>query len=177
MDFNLAAFLGKCSREASERHLHARHRAFDNRLLLDAEARGIPMRVLTPRVEAVEKLIRVVFNGVTIAETTHAQRVLETSHPPVYYLPPDGVRMKYLLPTTRQTVCEFKGAATYWTLKVDDRFVPNAAWSYEQPLPDGPPIAGLVAFWDEKVDVIFDGAPRGRAGGEIADAMRDEFGV
>jgi energy-coupling factor transporter ATP-binding protein EcfA2 len=52
IDFNLAAFLSKCSREASERHLHARHKAFDNRLLLEAETHGIPMRVMSPRVEA-----------------------------------------------------------------------------------------------------------------------------
>ena len=110
-----------------------------------------------PRVEPVDQPIRVVFNGVTIAETNHAQRVLETSHPPVYYIPPDEVRMKYLLPTTRQTVCEFKGAATYWTIKVEDKMSPNAAWSYEQPWPGYESLARHVAFYANRVDACYVG--------------------
>ena len=105
-----------------------------------------------PRVEPVDKLIRVIFNGVTIAETQHAQRVLETSHPPVYYLPPESVRTKYLLPTTQQTVCEFKGAARYWALQVGERLSPNAAWSYDQPWPGYEAIRGCFAFYAGRVD-------------------------
>src|SRR5262249_1023496 len=104
-----------------------------------------------PRVEPVDQSIRVVFNGVTIPESRRALRVLETSHPPVYYLPPDGVRMKYLLPTTRHTVCEFKGSATYWTIKVEDKLSPNAAWSYEQPWEGYEALQSHVAFYASRV--------------------------
>ena len=57
--------------------------------------------------------IQVVFNGLTIADTRRAKRVLETSHPPVYYIPPEDVKMEYLTPTRHTTFCEFKGAAAY----------------------------------------------------------------
>jgi uncharacterized protein (DUF427 family) len=110
-----------------------------------------------PRVEPVSERIRVVFNGVTIAETTRAQRVLETSHPPVYYIPPDSVRMRYLLPTTRQTVCEFKGAATYWAIKVGDRLSQNAAWSYEQPWAGYESLQSHIAFYANRVDECYVG--------------------
>jgi uncharacterized protein (DUF427 family) len=66
-----------------------------------------------PRVEPVPELIRVVFNGVEIARTTSAYRVLETSHPPTYYIPQADVAMQYLQPTTQRSFCEFKGAASY----------------------------------------------------------------
>ena len=110
-----------------------------------------------PRVEAVDQPIRVIFNGVTIAESTHAQRVLETSHPPVYYLPPEDIRMEYLRPTARHTSCEFKGAASYWTIKVGERVSENAGWSYETPQPGYESLKGSIAFYANKVDACFVG--------------------
>ena len=64
-----------------------------------------------PRVEASQQLVRVEFAGEVIAETTRAYRVLETSHPPVYYIPPEDVRSEFLRPSRRHTYCEFKGEA------------------------------------------------------------------
>ncbi len=113
-----------------------------------------------PRVEPVDALIRVIFNGVTIAETTRAQRVLETSHPPVYYVPRESVRTKYLLPTIRQTGCEFKGIASYWSLTVEERRSQNAAWSYEDPLPGYASIRGHLAFYANRVDECYVGDER-----------------
>ena len=78
-----------------------------------------------------------------------------------------------LVPTDQRSYCPYKGEASYWSVGGHE----NIAWSYEDPLPDGPLIQGLVAFWDERVDVFVDGVPRGRATGDIADAMRDEFGA
>lgn len=110
-----------------------------------------------PRVEPVKQRLRVIFNGVTIAETTHAQRVLETSHPPVYYLPLEDVRMAYLSPTARHTFCEFKGAASYWTLKVGDRVSENVGWSYQQPQAGYEAIKDHIAFYASRVDECYVG--------------------
>ena len=86
-----------------------------------------------PRVEKSNKTVRIVFNGETIAETNRAYRVLETSHPPAYYIPLEDVKQEFLQKTQRQTFCEFKGAASYWTVKVGDKSAANAAWTYENP--------------------------------------------
>lgn len=110
-----------------------------------------------PRVEPTGKRIRVVFNGETIADTTRALRVLETSHPPVYYLPTDDVRMEFFTPTRRRTFCEFKGAASYWTIKVGSRAAENAAWSYMQPASGYEAITGYVAFYASKMDACYVG--------------------
>jgi uncharacterized protein (DUF427 family) len=88
-----------------------------------------------PRLEDSNKHIQVVLNGIVIADTQHAKRVLETSHPPVYYIPPQDVKMEYLTPTARTSFCEWKGAASYYTLSVGERTLSNAAWYYSQPSP------------------------------------------
>lgn len=108
-----------------------------------------------PRLESTSKRIRVVFNGVTIADTTRARRVLETSHPPVYYLPPDDVRLDYFSPTSRTTTCEFKGVASYWTITVGDRAADNAAWSYEKPRPGYEALAGYIAVYPGRMDACY----------------------
>jgi uncharacterized protein (DUF427 family) len=113
-----------------------------------------------PRVEPVSKPIRIVFNGVTIAETQRAYRVLETSHPPVYYLPPDDIRMAYLTATSRSTFCEFKGAARYWTLRVGDRVLDNVAWSYPDPSPGFEAIRNHLAFYTGPMDECTVGGER-----------------
>ncbi len=105
-----------------------------------------------PRVEPTSKLIRVVFNDVVIAETRRALRVLETSHPPVYYLPPADICMAYLTPAGRSTYCEFKGAARYWTLRVGDRAAENVAWSYPDPAPGFEAIRDHLAFYAAPMD-------------------------
>jgi uncharacterized protein (DUF427 family) len=111
-----------------------------------------------PRVEPTDKLIRIIFNGVVIAETRQSIRVLETSHPPSYYLPPQDIRMEYLSLVPRyQTFCEFKGAASYWTLKVGDRVAQNVAWSYAQPSRGYEAIKDHLAFYASRVDAAYVG--------------------
>lgn len=110
-----------------------------------------------PRVEPVHQPIRVVFNGVTIAETTRAKRVLETSHPPVYYIPPEDIRMEYLAQTPRHSYCEFKGEASYWTITVGERTSLNAGWSYPMPSPGFEAIRNHIAFYASRVDTCFVG--------------------
>lgn len=86
-----------------------------------------------PRLEDSTNHIQVVFNHVVIADTHNARRVLETSHPPVYYIPPNDIRMEYLTRTARSSFCEWKGEASYYTITVGDKSAPNAAWFYPQP--------------------------------------------
>lgn len=108
-----------------------------------------------PRVEPSPRLVRVIFNGETIAETHRAYRVLETSHPPVYYIPREDIRTEFLTATPRTTFCEFKGAATYWTLTVADRTSPDAAWSYEHPTRGFEAITSHLAFYPARVDACY----------------------
>ena len=110
-----------------------------------------------PSVEPVDAPVRVVFNGVTIAETYRAQRVLETSHPPVYYIPPEDILQQHLEPTSDHTYCEFKGIASYWTIRVGERVSNEAGWSYPQPQPGYEAICGYIAFYANRVDACYVG--------------------
>mgnify|MGYP001773114010 CR=1 FL=1 len=84
-----------------------------------------------PRVEDSTK--HIVFNNVVIAETRRAKRVLETSSPPVYYIPTEDIEMEYLKRTQKNTICEWKGIASYYTVIVGDKEAKNAAWFYPNP--------------------------------------------
>ena len=108
-----------------------------------------------PRVEPSTQLIRVVFNGTTVAETRSALRVLETSHPPVYYVPPSDVRQQLLSPTAHRSYCEYKGRASYYSLKVGNKVSENAAWSYHQPSAGYESIKDHLAFYPARVDACY----------------------
>jgi len=108
-----------------------------------------------PRVKPSSKHIRVVFNETTIAETNRAFRVLETSHPPVYYIQPGDVQQRVLLHTGHQSYCEFKGLATYYTLKVGEKVADNAAWSYHNPPKGYESIRDHIAFYPSRVDACY----------------------
>jgi uncharacterized protein (DUF427 family) len=105
-----------------------------------------------PLVEAAGRRIRVEHGGVVLADTTRSLRVLETSHPPVYYIPPEDVQMKYLSPSRRHTFCEFKGRAGYYDLAVGEHVVREAAWYYPEPSPGYEIIHNHVAFYPGRVD-------------------------
>jgi uncharacterized protein (DUF427 family) len=108
-----------------------------------------------PRVEASTRRVRVVHGGVAVADTTRAVRVLETSHPPVYYIPPEDVRGELLRPSRRHTLCEFKGQAGYYDLEVGGQTVHDAAWYYPDPSPGYEAIRDHVAFYPGRVDSCF----------------------
>jgi uncharacterized protein (DUF427 family) len=114
-----------------------------------------------PRVEPCADTIRVVFNEVTVAETTKAYRVLETSHPPAYYIPQDDIRMDLLARVPGyQTFCEFKGVASYWTITVGERAALKAAWSYAAPSAGYEAISDHLAFYASRVDECYVGDER-----------------
>ena len=108
-----------------------------------------------PRVEPTSRHLRVIFGGVVIADTRRAHRVLETSHPPVYYIPPADIRMEYLTPGAGSSFCEFKGRAAYYTVAAGDRRAENAAWYYPSPAPGFEAIAGAVAFYPALMDACY----------------------
>ncbi len=110
-----------------------------------------------PRLETVSAPIRVVFNGTTIAETDRALRILETSHPPTYYIPPEDVATNYLTREDRSTHCEWKGQSVYYTVTVDDRTAPHAAWSYPSPNDRYAELEDHVAFYASKMDACYVG--------------------
>ena len=102
-----------------------------------------------PRLEPTSRRIRIVHAGHTLADTTQALRILETSHPPVYYLPPAQVRRDLLRRSaSRGSFCEFKGVATYWNLDP----TADVAWSYEHPTGAYATLGGHLAFYASRVD-------------------------
>ena len=105
-----------------------------------------------PRVEPTSRRVQVTFNGLVVADTRAAKRVIETSHPPVYYIPPDDVRQDVLRPAAGTTTCEWKGAATYFDLVVGDRTAERVAWTYRSPTPAFEQLRDHVAFYPELMD-------------------------
>lgn len=93
--------------------------------------------------------------GATVADTRSAIRVLETSQPPGYYLPPDDVDLDLLVPTTTRTFCEWKGTAEYRAIRVGDSVAVDAAWLYVRPTPRFESIAGYIAFYPQRVDACW----------------------
>lgn len=121
-----------------------------------------------PRLEAVRQRITVRFAGETIADTSRAYRVLETSHPPVYYLPPDDIRRDLLQPAAGGSFCEFKGKASYVSIVVDGRRSERAGWLYERPAAPYGALAGHVAFYASRVD-------EARVGDEVVQPQPGDF--
>ncbi len=105
-----------------------------------------------PRLERTGKRIRVVFAGVTIVDTTDAYRVLETSHPPNFYVPPGEVLDGCLDRTQHSSYCEWKGMAHYYDVRIGDRVATDAAWGYLTPNRAFTTIAGYVAFYPGRMD-------------------------
>ncbi|MBE7159337.1 MAG: DUF427 domain-containing protein [Rhodospirillales bacterium] len=114
-----------------------------------------------PKLEPTAAHVRIEHRGIVLAETRAALRVLETSHPPVFYLPQQDLRMDLLKRSQRRgTFCEFKGAAVYWTLdlrpelgfEVTDAVVENVAWSYAQPTAAYRALQDHLAVYASRVD-------------------------
>jgi len=107
-----------------------------------------------PRVEPSARRVRIVLGGAVIADSVRSHRVLETSHPPVYYLPLEDIAPEALVPSPgRTTFCEWKGSASYFdAIGGDGRRVERAAWTYLTPSPGFESIRDAVAFYPARMD-------------------------
>ena len=118
-----------------------------------------------PRLESITRRLRVIHQGVLIAETRVGIRILETSHPPVYYFPPNALSMQLLRPSSRRaSFCEFKGLANYWDLDLTGAtpidgvasaralLEKEVAWSYTAPSGVYAPLRDYVAFYASRLD-------------------------
>lgn len=108
-----------------------------------------------PRLETTDKLVQVFFNGKKIAETQRSQRILETSHPPTYYIPVEDIVRRVLDRSELRSFCEFKGCASYYSLDDGDRQSLDAAWSYPAPTPRFESIRDHLAFYPSRVEACF----------------------
>lgn len=87
-------------------------------------------------------MVKATWNGVTVAQSDRCEQVEGN-----YYFPPDAVQMEYFQPSQTQTVCGWKGTASYYTLVVEGTQNPDAAWYYPEPKPGAQNIKGYIAFW------------------------------
>jgi uncharacterized protein (DUF427 family) len=129
----------------------------------DEEAFGHPRDPYT-RIDilASSRHVRVEVDGVTIAESTSPRILFETGLPARYYLPKTHVRLDLLTHTDKASYCPYKGQAEYWSVRVGDAVYEDLVWSYPTPLPESERIAGLMSFYNEKVDLYVDGVRRER---------------
>jgi uncharacterized protein (DUF427 family) len=116
-----------------------------------------------------------------VADTRRAVRVLETSHPPAFYVPMEDITAEHLVPARGGSFCEWKGEAAYFDVVVGDRVAPRAAWHYPSPSEPFRPLAGHVAFYAGRVDACLVDDQRVRAqdgdfyGGWITDEIVGPF--
>nr|WP_042193487.1 DUF427 domain-containing protein [Kibdelosporangium sp. MJ126-NF4] len=106
--------------------------------------------------------VRVEIDGVTVAESTNARMLFETSLPTRYYLPKTAVRQDLLEPSDTRTGCPYKGEASYYSVRVGDALHEDVVWYYDTPLPESQKVTGLMAFYNEKVDIFVDGVEQPR---------------
>jgi uncharacterized protein (DUF427 family) len=108
-----------------------------------------------PKLERTDSRIVVQHANATIADTHRAWRVLETSHPPSYYLPPEDIDMELLAQSSRQSFCEWKGSATYFDIVAGHETVPGAAWTYRDPIEAFSALRNHVSFYPQLVDACW----------------------
>ena len=139
-----------------------------------------------PIADADNRHILVKAEGITIAETERAVRVLETASPPTFYIPPEDVITELLEKASGSSFCEWKGQATYWNVVVNDQRITKAAWSYHNPSERFNEIDGYFSFYPALVNCFVDGEkvipqPGGFYGGwvtsEIVGPMKGEPGT
>lgn len=106
--------------------------------------------------------VRISLDGELVAESTRTVALFESGLPPRFYLPAEDVRMDLLEPSETETRCAYKGIASYWHVRVGDTLHEDLAWTYEEPELDGRAIRGLVCFYNERVDLEWDGQPQER---------------
>lgn len=106
--------------------------------------------------------VRVELDGVTLAHSTRPTLLFETGLPTRYYLPATDVRLDLLLPSQTETACPYKGEASYSSAKVNGTVHEDLVWFYRAPLQESVAIAGMLCFFDERVDLTVDGVRQRR---------------
>ena len=108
-----------------------------------------------PRLEPTTKHIRVLFNGIVIADTRSAWRILKMGHPPTYYLPPQDVQTQYFLRDNGSSLCHWKGQSTYYTIVVKEKRAVRVAWVYHKPDVAFKPIQDYFAIYAHAMDACY----------------------
>lgn len=101
--------------------------------------------------------VQVVIDGTTVADSHQPRALFETGLPTRWYVPMTDVRLDLLVASETQSHCPYKGTASYWSVALDGQPLADLAWGYRAPLPESQKIAGLVCFYNEKVDLYLDG--------------------
>ena len=135
--------------------------AWERGLTWMEEATEVSVHARDPRtrVDAIpsERRIVVEIDGQVVAESRRPVALFETTLPTRWYLPPEDVRQDVLVASDRSTRCPYKGTAAYWSVQTARALHPDIAWYYPDPIPENPRIRGLIAFFNERVDVTIDG--------------------
>ena len=119
------------------------------------------------------RLVEIRVGGETVARSIRPLLLFETSLPTRYYLPFADVRPENLVPSCHVTRCPYKGRARYWSVRAGGVLVPDAAWSYPDPIPQIPTVKDLVCFFTERVDLVLDGVPQPRTVSPWSDGTAD----
>lgn len=133
-----------------------------------------------PRLEQSDQHVKVVFEGQVIAETRRSVRILETSHAPSYYIPPEDIRFEHLQQRDRTTWCEWKGQAHYYDVKVGEELAAHAAWAYPAPTSPYEQIQDYLSFYPSRVECYVEGElaesqPGGFYGGWVTSQVAGPF--
>jgi uncharacterized protein (DUF427 family) len=148
---------------------------------MDVQPENVADYPRPPALVACGQHIEVWVLGERLVDTRRSLRVLETFHPPTYYLPPEAVRWHLLEPTAGCSFCEWKGVAAYFSVVVGDQRLERVAWSYSNPTPAFAPLAGWLAVYPGRMDgcwvdgELVQAQPGGFYGGWITSAVRGPF--
>jgi uncharacterized protein (DUF427 family) len=102
--------------------------------------------------EPCSERIRVSLDNETIADSTRTLTVRETKHDPVVYFPREDVRFERLVATDHASFCPFKGDASYWSVRSQNRFEENVVWGYEDPFDEVASLKDYVSFYPDRVE-------------------------
>lgn len=134
-----------------------------------------------PALVPCERRVRIVLGGVTIADSTRALRVLETSHPPTIYVPPEDALSEHFVPASGSSYCEWKGVASYLDVEAGGRREERAAWFYPDPVPAYASLRDHITVYPGRMDACYlgeelvDPQPGGFYGGWITSDLVGPF--
>ena len=112
-----------------------------------------------PALEESDKHVQIRLQDLAIVDSHRTKRVLETSHPPVYYIPPEDIDFTHLQSTEKASFCEWKGIARYYSVAINGKVLNNVAWYYPEPTERFQGIANYLAFYPSVFDCFLDGQP------------------